>query len=194
MKNYFLLILILITISSCKTKENDKTETKVQKSESVIDTEVIEKQVESTELEQTEKENSGDWTHPEFFKFKNYKEYRITDTISIDLNGNGILESVYFDNKDCSKILIREKDKELISIGCGKEDYMGFPNAVGWVDLWCVVSDKGVWEVLFTDDGDIDKDTIINLERPSIYIGKEEAGGGIITYRNGKLYWVHQSD
>ncbi len=128
------------------------------------------------------------------FDFKNYQEYKLTDTIQIDLNGNGILESVYFDNNDCPKILIKEKGQELISFGCGKEEYDGFPNAIGWVNLWCTVKDKKVWEVLFTEDGDIDKDTIVNLERPSIYIGKEEAGGGIITYRNEKLYWIHQSD
>ena len=199
MRNYFLLILILITLFNCKNKESYKSEKAVHKSESIPEKEIIENQVEPTELEQiktqkTKKENIDNWTHPEFFEFKNYREYRISDTINIDLNGNGIVESIYFEDKDCPKLLIKEKGQELISIGCGKEEYKGFPNAVGWVDLWCVVSDKKVWEVLFTGDGDIDKDTIVDLERPSVYIGKEEAGGGIITYRNGKLYWIHQSD
>ena len=199
MRNYFLLILIFITAFCCKNKESDKSEKTIQKSESVPEKTIVETQVEPTELEKnepqkTEKKNIENWTHPEFFEFKNYREYRISDTINIDLNGNGILESVYFEDNDCPKLLIKEKGQELISLGCGKEEYEGFPNAVGWVDLWCVVSDKKVWEVLFTEDGDIDKDTIVDLERPSIYIGKEEAGGGIITYRNGKLYWIHQSD
>ncbi|WP_139149466.1 hypothetical protein [Ulvibacter litoralis] len=130
----------------------------------------------------------------EKFDFKSFKEYKLTDTIEIDLNGNGIIESIYFDHKDCPRILIEEKGQKLISLGCGNKDYEGFPNAVEWVNLWCVVSDKEVWEVLFKENGDIDKDSILNLERASIYIGKEEAGGGIITYRNGNLYWVHQSD
>ena len=199
MRNYFFLILILITAFSCKNKERVKSEKTIQKSKSVPEKKIVETQVEPTELKQiktqkTEKKNIDNWTHPEFFEFQNYREYRISDTINIDLNGNGILESVYFDNKDCPTLFIKEKGKELISLGCGKEEFKGFPNAVGWVDLWCVVSDKKVWEVLFTEDGDIDKDTIVELERPSIYIGKEEAGGGIITYRNGKLYWIHQSD
>ncbi len=199
MRNYFLLILILITAFSCKNKENGKFVKTIQKSESVPQKKIIENQVEPNELKKnkshkTETENIENWTHPEFFEFKNYREYRISDTINIDLNGNGILESVYFEDKDCPKLLIKERGQELISLGCGNEKYNGFPNTVGWVDLWCVVSDKKVWEVLFTEDGDIDKDTIIDLERPSIYIGKEEAGGGIITYRNGKLYWIHQSD
>jgi hypothetical protein len=190
MEKYFLPILIFIVFFGCKDKEHDKTATEVQK----LKFEIVENPTEPTELQQSEKENIANRTHSEFFKFADYKEYQLTDTISIDLNGNGINESIYFDHKDCPKILISESGKELISIGCGREEYKGLPNAVGWVDTWCVVSDKEVWEVLFKEDGDIDKDTIINLERPSIYIGKEEAGGGIITYRNGRLYWVHQSD
>jgi hypothetical protein len=134
------------------------------------------------------------WKHPEFFKFENYEEFQLTDTINIDLNGNGIFEQIYFESNNCPRILITEKEQELISIGCGKEDFDGFPNTVDWVDLWCVVSDKEVWEVLFKENGDIDKDNKLYLERPSIYIGKEEAGGGIITYRNGNLYWIHQSN
>ena len=35
------------------------------------------------------------WKHPDFFEFKNFKEFRLTDTLHIDLNGNGILEKVY---------------------------------------------------------------------------------------------------
>ncbi len=186
MKNYFLLILILLIVCSCKTKESNKPGIQVGKSESVIEEKIVEKGTETKEIE--------DWKHKDYFKFKNYKEYRLKDTIVIDLNGNGILENVYFDSTECPKILINENGQELISIGCDKDEYVGFPNSVGWVDLWCVVQDNEVWEVLFKEDGDIDTDTIVKLERPSIYIGKEEAGGGIITYRNGKLYWIHQSD
>ncbi len=198
MKNYFFLILTLITISSCKDKGNDNSETKVLKTESVIETKVIEEQIEQTEKVKTESLKSenkkiADWTHPEFFEFENYKEYRVTDTISIDLNGNEILERIYFDKKDCPKLIIEEKGKDLISIGCGKEEYSGFPNAIGWVNLWCVVSDKETFEII-VEDGELVGDKVVNLERPSIYVGKEDAGGGIITYRNGELYWVHQSD
>ncbi|WP_299103533.1 hypothetical protein [uncultured Winogradskyella sp.] len=198
MKNYFFLILTLITVLSCKDKGNVNSRTKVLKTESVIETKVIEKQIERTEKVKTESLKSenkkvGDWTHPEFFEFNNYKEYRVTDTISLDLNGNGILERIYFDKKDCPKLIIEEKGQDLISIGCGKEEYNGFPNAIGWVNLWCVVSDKETFEVV-VKDGELVGDKIVKLERPSIYVGKEEAGGGIITYRNGELYWVHQSD
>ena len=199
MRNFFLMILIITSTVNCKEKNNNQTERAIPKSKSVNENKITEKEVDTNQSEpmktqKIENNHIADWTHPDFFEFKHYKEYKLTDTINIDLNGNGILESVYFEDKGCPKLLIKEKGQELISLGCGKKEYKGLPNAVGWVDLWCVVSDKKVWEVLFTEDGDIDKDTIVNLERPSIYIGKEEAGGGIITYENGKLSWIHQSD
>ncbi|KEZ94454.1 hypothetical protein [Nonlabens ulvanivorans] len=191
MRNYFLLILIFISFSSCKKKSITENKSQVEKTDSLMVGEFIYTST-GKFYPDSLKTKTADYSNK--FDFKDYLEYKMTDTIQIDLNGNGILESVYFDNNDCSKILIKEKGQELISFGCGQEEYDGFPNAVGWVNLWCVVKDKKVWEVLFTEDGDIDKDTIVNLERPSIYIGKEEAGGGIISYRNGKLYWIHQSD
>ncbi len=187
MRNYFFLIFSLITISSCIDKGNINSEAKVSE-EPIELTEKV-----KTDSLKTENEKVSDWTHPEFFEFKNFKEYRVTDTISIDLNGNGILERIYFDKKYCPKLIIKEEGQDLISIGCGVEEYDGFPNAVGWVNLWCVVSDKETFEII-VEDGELVGEKIVNLERPSIYVGKEEAGGGIITYRNGELYWVHQSD
>jgi len=198
MKDNLILVLLLFFALSCKTKEKEKVERKTNESESVVKKEIIEKQTDSTKLnlsktQQTEKKYIPDWKHPEYFRFENYKEYKITDTINIDLNGNGILEQVYFDNKGCQKLLIKENGQKTISIGCGKEEYDGFPNAVGWIDLWCVVYDKETFEIIIKD-GEILGDKNINLERPSLFVGKEEAGGGIITYRNDKLYWIHQSD
>ena len=38
------------------------------------------------------------------------------DTISIDLNGNGILERVYFDKKDCPKLIIEEKGQNQMKV------------------------------------------------------------------------------
>tara|TARA_R110002051_G_scaffold323778_1_gene418490 strand:+ start:823 stop:1419 length:597 start_codon:yes stop_codon:yes gene_type:complete len=198
MKNYFFLILILFAISSCKNKGNDSSETKIEKTEPIIETKALEKEDKLVEIVKTKPKKSennkvSDCAHPEYFEFKNYREYCVTDTINIDLNGNGILERIYFDKKDCPKLIIEEKGQNLISIGCGKEEYNGFPNAIGWVDLWCVVFDKETFELL-VKDGELVGDKIVNLERPSIYVGKEEAGGGIITYRYGELYWIHQSD
>jgi len=128
------------------------------------------------------------------FDFKEFEPYNLNDTIQIDLNGNGIIEKVYFTQTECKQLIIDELGSELISIVCENNKYLKYPDQVDWVNQWCVVYDKKVWEVLFLENGDIGKDTIVTLDKPGIYICKKESGGGIITYRNGKLYWVHQSD
>jgi hypothetical protein len=198
MRNYILLILTLITLLNCTNKGEKNNNEKIVKTESVVEKKSTEKQDEQTAIIKTESkkqknEKNINWKHPEFFEFKNYKEYRISDTIQIDLNGNGIMEKIYFENKNCPKLIIKEKGHNLISIGCGKEEYKGFPNAIGWVNLWCIVYDKETFEVI-VQNGELIGEEKVNLERPSIYVGKEEAGGGIITYNNGELYWIHQSD
>ncbi|WP_053989909.1 hypothetical protein [Mangrovimonas sp. TPBH4] len=191
MKNYFFLILILIAISSCKNKTTDSklSTTEIKSQEKQFE----QPDIVSVESKKPEDKITSDCLHPEYFDFKNHKEYCITDTINLDLNGNGIIEKIYFDNKSCPKLIIEEKGQDLISIGCGIEKYKGFPNAIGWVDLWCIVSDKETFEIL-VEDGELIGDKTVTLERPSLYVGKEEAGGGIITYKNGELYWIHQSD
>ncbi|KZS42923.1 hypothetical protein AWE51_16300 [Aquimarina aggregata] len=130
----------------------------------------------------------------EDFDFKKFESFSLKDTIYIDLNGNNIMEKVYIKEIECRKLFIREEGSKPIFFGCGNKDGLDLLSEVEWVDQWCIVFDKQVKEVLFKEDGDIDKDTLFNLERPSIYIGKKEAGGGIITYKEGELYWIHQAD
>ena len=194
MKNILILSLIIFFSFSCKNKNKEEITTITKLPKHILEKDIVKQELTVTKkISHTEIKKTLNWTHSEYFNFKNYKEYKITDTVNIDLNGNGILEKIYFDYKDCPKLFIKEKGKKTISIGCRKNDYEGFPNAIGWVDLWCVVYDKETFEGIIKD-GEILDDKIIKLERPSLFVGKEEAGGGIITYRNGKLYWVHQSD
>lgn len=153
-----------------------------------------ETKVEEKGINQINKQkNDINWKHLEYFDFQEYQEYKITDTITIDLNGNGVLEQIYFENEECPRLLIKEKGHKTISIGCGRENSKGLPNAVGWVDLWCVVFDKETFEIII-EEGQIVGESIVRIERPSLFIGKQESGGGIITYKNDELYWIHQSD
>jgi len=128
------------------------------------------------------------------FNFKNYKQYKLSDTIKIDINRNGIIDEIFFKKTDsCSTILIKEKGVKLLSVGCENDD-LDYPDIVDWVKVWCVVNDKSTRKVLFLENGDIDKDTIVKIKGPSIYLEKIEVGGGLITYKNGKICWIHQSD
>ncbi len=129
-----------------------------------------------------------------FFDFEKYQVYSLEDTIQIDLDGNGIIEKIFFTSSECKRIIIQESEKQKMTLGCNEDIPHGFPNEVDWVDHWCVVSDSKVSEMLFFENGDVDKDTLIDLERSSIFIGMEEVGGGIITYLNKQWYWVQQAN
>ena len=193
MKINVVLFMSLIFIG-CKPKVL-KTEQVNSISNPLNDTTlIISKKVESIpdKLDVTEKSQSS-LVDATYFKFKNYKGYKLTDTITIDLNGNGILEKVYFDQTSCTKLIIDEPNTDQIYLGCKNEKYTGVLSSMDWVNLWYVVFDKETYEVI-VEDGELLGSEKYELERPSIYIGKESAGGGIITYKNGELYWVHQSD
>ncbi len=133
-------------------------------------------------------------TKQEVCAFKKFVKYQMNDTIKIDIDGDNKIEQIYFNNKDCKKLIIEKENKAKLTFGCGEKKEIAFLKNINWVDHWCVVYDKEVWQVLFKKDGDIYKDTIIKLERPSIYIGKKDEGGGIITYKKGKIYWIHQAE
>lgn len=53
--------------------------------------------------------------------------------------------------------------------------------------------DSSTFEVIVRD-GEVEGDSTVRILYPSIYVGKEEVGGGLITYRKGKFVWVHQAD
>lgn len=167
---------ILLIACNQEVKQNPETE-------SIPDSTVVEVAVDTItkELDTVSTETT-----------KNDTRYSLTDTIRLDLNGNGVIDKVYFVEDSCKRLIVEEDGEYLIEIGCGREDENGLPNAVGWVDHWYIVRDLEQSEAIIDDDQVLGDSEVI-LERPSIYVGKEEAGGGIITFLNGKPYWVHQS-
>ena len=62
-----------------------------------------------------------------------------------------------------------------------------------WVDSWGILIDTITYEIVI-EDSEIKGDTIIELQNPSIVLKKQEAGGGLIAFRNGKYDWIHQAD
>jgi|GEM_PF-6021419 len=180
MPKYILLLLTTVIIGcNSDNKKSDSNQLSESNPRSVTNPKLIE---------------DDSWKHKSYFNFNNYKEYKLSDTIEIDLNQNGVKESIYFKTDSCRKLIISENGFEDIILGCSKQHSNGIPNQIEWVDLWCVVFDKETDEVIVSKKEGIMGDRTITLEGPSIFIGEEEAGGGIITYRDGELNWVHQSD
>lgn len=66
-------------------------------------------------------------------------------------------------------------------------------NDFSWVDFWGTTKDRETYEIVIKDS-EIIGDKTTKLDNNSIFVRKEEVGGGVITYKNGKFIWVHQSD
>ena len=62
-----------------------------------------------------------------------------------------------------------------------------------WVDYWGLVEDRETSETTFADDGDVLGSKEVKLQNPSIALGADEVGGGLITFLNGKYVWIHQT-
>ncbi|GAA4081867.1 hypothetical protein GCM10022390_020 [Flavobacterium anseonense] len=73
------------------------------------------------------------------------------------------------------------------------ESFDEITNNFNWADYWGVTNDKQTFEIL-VNESEVIGDTIVKLENKSIFIRKEEVGGGVITFKNGKYIWIHQSD
>ena len=118
-------------------------------------------------------------------------ELRLSDTAHVDLNGNGVDEMVFLDFGECTSLVIREEGAEDIRIGCGAEWGHGIPNDIGWVDEWSLEAPGLKWES-FLDAEDMLDERQVSIPFWGVYIGKQEASGGILCYIDGELVYLHQ--
>lgn len=127
-------------------------------------------------------------------EFKEFTKYRLTDPIIDDFNGDQQADTARFERRnDKAGIVIKDGQtgKETV-IGCGNAfEEMG--DDFSWVDEWGILRDKLTYEVIIRDSEIIGGEEFI-LDHPSLYVRKEEVGGGVITWKNGKYTWVHQAD
>lgn len=119
--------------------------------------------------------------------------YKLTDTIVADFNGDGFLDKAIYkkENETSGIIIIHGKTNDQVKIGFGKQ--FAHMTEFDWVDYWGLVEDKETSETTFTEEGDFLDSKTVKLKNPSIALGKDEVGGGLITYRNGKYEWIHQT-
>ena len=125
---------------------------------------------------------------------KNFEQFTLRDTITADLDGDSIPDEAYFKNYLNKKIVIVKNGKT------NKETWIGLDKSFkniginfNWVDNWGTISDNEVYENVIRD-GEIIGGKKVKLTNKSLFVGKDDAGGGIITFKDGKFMWIHRAD
>jgi hypothetical protein len=144
-------------------------------------------------LNSTDEYQTEEYRKQSLSGFEKATLYKLTDTIMADFNGDGFLDKAIYkkDSETSGIIIIHGKTNEQVKIGFGKQ--FAHMTEFDWVDYWGLVQDKETSETTFTEDGDVLDSKTVKLKNPSIALGKDEVGGGLITYRNGKYEWIHQT-
>ena len=195
-------IITLLVLTSCGESNSKQKNAEIPIRTSTENTEKIDGMKDnSLELEvqkdSIDKENSYNPEEYRQFKLKTEYEkaklYSLTDTIKADLNGDGVMDKAIFikQNETSGIVIIHGKTNENIRIGFGKT----FSHIIefDWVDYWGLVEDKHTFETTFDESGDVLGGKEISIQNPSIALGANESGGGLITFMNGKYVWIHQS-
>lgn len=191
---YILTFLILTGCGQTNTEQNSNSVLESM-AEQVSDTTIsdnnqIAKQT-TTDENQTE-----EYRKQSFNGFKKATLYKLTDIISADFNGDAILDKAFYkrENETSGIIIIHGQTNKEFRIGFGKpfstwtDDF-----DCNWVGYWVLVEDRETSETTFSDDGDVLGSKDVKLQNPYIVLGKDEVGGGLITFLNGKYVWMHQT-
>ena len=180
-------ILIFGVLTSCgQSNSREKITT-------AADTKSTEKDVKnSTENNQSQE----DYRKQSLIGFEKSTLYKLTETITADFNGDGIADkAIYMKENETSGVIIKHgKTNEEFRIGFGKKFSTWSDDFdCNWVDYWGLVEDEETIETTFTEDGDVLGTKEVKLQNPSIVIGEDEIGGGLITFLKGKYVWIHQT-
>lgn len=188
-------ILTFLILSSCRQSNSEQT------SNIVLDT--LTDQVSDTAFTDSNNianQNLADENQTEEYRKQSLSEvekaelYKLTDTITADFNGDGFLDKAIYkkDNETSGIIIIHGKTNYQVKIGFGK--LFAHMTDFNWVDYWELFEDTETSETTFRDDGDILGSKKVRLQNVSIFIGRHEEGGGLITFKNGNYEWIHQAD
>lgn len=126
--------------------------------------------------------------------FYDAQPFDLDDTIRVDLTGDGTPDqAVFVREKEKAGIVITDgRTRKQTKIGLG-HPFEPMTDDFSWVDYWGLVRDTSTYEIVVSE-GEILGDTIVRLEHPAIVLRRDEVGGGLIVYRNGRFVWVHQAD
>lgn len=193
-----ILILISLTLLSCGEPNSKQKATDL----SVINFREIVKESERTkdEIYNLEVDKECDYNSESYrqeslnMSFKKNILYNLNDTIEADFNGDGHIDKVFYKKENATSgiIIIHGQINEEIRFGFGKS--FAHLTDFNWIDYWGLMEDKETYETTFSKDGDILGTKEVVLQNPSIFVGIDEGGGGLITFINGKYEWIHQAD
>lgn len=189
---YILVISVLTSCGQSNSKQNSAT---VSKTLTATVSDTISKDNNASVHRNSTEDKLTEEEYPiqSLSGFEKATLYKLTDTIIADFNGDGILDKAFYEKeKSTSGIIIKHgQTNEEIKIGFGKP--FAHMKEFDWVDYWGLVEDKVTTETTFTEGGDVLGSKEVKLQNPSIALGADEVGGGLITFMNGKYVWIHQT-
>lgn len=126
-------------------------------------------------------------------EFKDFRIYKLSDAIIADFNGDGRKDTAQFrkTEEEACVIISHGGSSEQIVLGCGNE-LDGIGDDFSWVDEWGILLDRSTFEVKFENDEVAGSEEVL-LDNPGIVVTKKESGGGVITFKNRKYIWIHQT-
>ncbi len=187
-------ILTLLILSSCGQSYSEQTKNiKTESFPDQISDTTNNESYDFTEQDSTEKNQTEEYRRHSLSGFEKATLYKLTDSIKADFNGDGIEDKAYFqkENQNSGIIIKHGQTNEVVKIGFGKQ--FAHMTEFDWVDYWGLVVDKKTSETTFTEDGEVLGSKDVKLQNPSIALGDDELGGGLITFLNGKYLWIHQT-
>jgi hypothetical protein len=188
-------ILIFLILTRCRLT-NTEQYSRINKdtiADKVSDT-TISNNKQITRNSSTEDNQTEEFRKQSLNRFEKETLYKLTDTIMSDFNGDGFLDKAVYKkgNETSGIIIIHGKTNDQVKIGFGKQ--FSHLTEFNWVNYWGLVEDKETSETTFTEDGDVLGSKDVKLQNPSIVLGADEVGGGLITFINRKYVWIHQAD
>lgn len=126
-------------------------------------------------------------------EFLTSRMFELTDTITADFNGDGKIDQAIYkkENQTSGIIITHGLTNEEVRIGFGEP--FAHLTEFNWVDFWGLINDIETYEIVI-EEAEIIGDRKVELDNPSIVLRKEEVGGGLITFKDGKYQWIHQAD
>lgn len=189
---YIFIFLILTGCGQTITEQNSRIN-KDTIADKVSDT-TISNNKQITRQTSTEDNQTEEFRKQTLNGFEKATLYKLTDTIMADFNGDGFLDKAVYkkENETSGIIIMHGKTNDQVKIGFGKQ--FSHLTEFNWVNYWGLVEDKETSETTFSEDGDVLGSKDVKLQNPSIVLGADEVGGGLITFINRKYVWIHQAD